>query len=76
MPTISMVQRNNGFKRILIFHCMTGKYIKVKHVHPIVDRKATMGLIVNGVPVDDSDYLNSGHPSSTQNKHWKTKMMY
>ena len=55
---------------------MTGKYIKVKHVHPIVDRKATMGLIGNGVPVDDSDYLNSGHPSSTQNKHWKTKMMY
>ena len=46
---------------------MTGKYIKVKHVHPIVDRKVSMGHAGNGVPVDDSDYKNSGHPSSTQN---------
>lgn len=83
MPAISMVQTNNGFKRILILHYMirkhlilSWKYIKVKTVLPIVDRTVTMNHTSNGVPVDDSGYLNSGHPSSAQNKHWKSKMKH
>lgn len=77
MPTISMVQRNNGFKRILILHCMTRKYIKVKHVHPIVDRKVTMGHTGNGFLWTTQIIWTQGtHPQRKTNRHWKTKMMY
>ena len=62
---------------ILILHCMTGKYIKVKHVHPIVDRKVTMGHTGNGFLWTTQIIWTQGtHPQRKTNRHWKTKMLY